>query len=98
MTGSSIYRPPTAVQWASIPALGPWKGVLSALVNNAARFPFVVFADDDDTVTIYDRYPKARVHLLVLPRANISSISVLRREHLGLVRAMINSGKRAAEL
>ncbi|XP_062864739.1 aprataxin isoform X6 [Trichomycterus rosablanca] len=48
---------------------------------------------DDRVVVIKDKYPKARYHWLVLPRESISSLKVLRSEHVDLLKHMQTVGR-----
>ena len=53
------------------------------------------FEEDDQTVTIYDGFPKAKYHYLVIPRNDVDSVSALRRKHLPMLKHM---DKRANDL
>ncbi|XP_069834089.1 aprataxin isoform X2 [Dendropsophus ebraccatus] len=52
---------------------------------------------DDKVVVIKDKYPKARYHWLVLPWQPISSLKVLRTEHLELLQHMHTVGEKIAQ-
>ncbi|XP_041986838.1 aprataxin-like protein [Aricia agestis] len=47
--------------------------------------PKYVYKDSERVVVIKDKYPKAKVHYLVLPREQISSIFSLNKTHLSLL-------------
>lgn len=46
-----------------------WKGALLEYIQHPERFPSQVLRVTPNTVLIKDRYPKATVHLLLLPRS-----------------------------
>ncbi|KAM4708248.1 aprataxin isoform 2-T2 [Discoglossus pictus] len=52
---------------------------------------------DDKVVVIKDKYPKARHHWLVLPWESISSLKVLREQHLELLQHMHEIGERMTQ-
>ncbi|XP_071970059.1 aprataxin isoform X1 [Engystomops pustulosus] len=52
---------------------------------------------DDKVVVIKDKYPKARYHWLVLPWQSISSLKMLRTEHLELLQHMHAVGEKVAQ-
>lgn len=53
-----------------------------------------VFYEDDKVVVIYDRFPKAMYHLLILPRdTSLLYLSSLSREHIPLIQHMMFVGQ-----
>lgn len=54
-------------------------------------------AEDDDLIIIRDILPKAPVHLLVIPKDHIPSVTDLQPQNADLLGKMIMAGKRAAE-
>ena len=68
---------------------GHWSGGLLASMND----PNLKVEEDDLTVTIKDKYPKAKHHYLVLPKSNIPNLkSVTKEEHLTLLKHMHQKG------
>ena len=55
---------------------------------NAMTDPDQLFEQDDQTVTIYDGFPKAKYHYLIVPKEDIDSVSDLHKEHLPLLKHM----------
>lgn len=56
----------------------------------------VILLSDDRVVVIEDKYPKARVHLLVIARdTSLGSVLDLRPAHVELLEHMRNAGSRA---
>ncbi|KAK3399992.1 HIT-like domain-containing protein [Sordaria brevicollis] len=51
------------------PAKGKWSGALLEYIDHPNRFPEQVIRVTDKTVLIRDGFPKATVHLLLLPRS-----------------------------
>ena len=47
--------------------------------------PTQVFQSDELTVTLKDRYPKARYHYLIVPRENINSVKELSQSNIALL-------------
>lgn len=66
-----------------------WSMALSASMED----PEMVVHEDDLCVIIKDKYPKARHHYLVLPKAQISSLRALDRTHLDLVKHLHQAGQ-----
>uniref|UniRef100_A0A1Y1N8F8 HIT domain-containing protein n=1 Tax=Photinus pyralis TaxID=7054 RepID=A0A1Y1N8F8_PHOPY len=50
--------------------------------------PESIVMEDDLVVVIKDKYPKAEYHYLVLPKADISSLKKVNKEHLSLLQHM----------
>lgn len=67
---------------------GPWSDALFEF----ARFPERHMADvvfyDSRVVAIRDRFPKAKIHLLIIPRERIDNLSALLPAHLSLLEHM----------
>lgn len=55
----------------------------------AGELPSTRVHEDDHAIVIQDIYPKAPVHLLVLPRAHIESLNDLTPAHDGLMAHML---------
>ena len=68
-----------------------------ALSADAARSAPKVLCLTEELVCTYDLYPKARVHLLILPRHRLSWPSELTAEHAPLVRRMASLGAHVAQ-
>ncbi|CAF4925180.1 aprataxin [Pieris napi] len=47
--------------------------------------PKSIYKENERIVVIRDKYPKAKIHYLVLPREDISSIYKLSKEHIPLI-------------
>ncbi|XP_046398848.1 aprataxin [Ischnura elegans] len=72
---------------------GHWsKGLLSSMED-----PELKVEEDDTTVVIKDKYPKAEVHYLILPKEDISDMSKLQKRHLPLLKNMFAIGERIME-
>ncbi|CAG8831451.1 9567_t:CDS:2, partial [Racocetra persica] len=52
-----------------------------------------VYSYDDNVVIIWDKYPKAKIHLLVMPRRKIDSLKELKRQDLNLIETMKLKGQ-----
>ena len=48
--------------------------------------PTQIFEEDDLTVTLFDAFPKARYHFLVVPREDLHSVKELTRDYLELLK------------
>jgi len=53
----------------SLKSLSPWKGALLDYIKHPERFPDQVIRSTPNAVLIKDSFPKATVHLLLLPRS-----------------------------
>lgn len=71
---------------------GHWSQGLQASVSD----PDLVVEEDDLTVTIKDKYPKAQYHFLVMPKESIASTSNLRSGHIPLLKHMQQRGEELA--
>lgn len=92
--GFGKYRPPKV--WPPTP--GYWKDALVRLVHengsrvgtgaengNVTETDAVWYSADPHFLVLYDRYPKARVHLLAVAVPDINDLEALRPEHLPLL-------------
>lgn len=80
------------------PNLGPMKfacnftrvleHALDRLDSNDPGVEAHIVHKTDEFVTLHDGYPKATVHLLVLPRTRIGSVKDLRMEHLPMLQRL----------
>ncbi|RIA92543.1 HIT-like domain-containing protein [Glomus cerebriforme] len=71
-----------------------WTNVLLPYCQSPETFPkSEVYYYDDELVIIYDKYPKAKKHLLVIPRKYIDNIEELKKQDLQLVRALKEKGQ-----
>lgn len=66
---------PPGVHWSM--------GLITAMTD-----PEQLFEQDDLTVTIYDGFPKAKYHYLIVPKEDIDSVAALRKKHLPLLMHM----------
>ena len=71
---------------------GHWSsGLLGAMSD-----PNLMVRGTKSVVVIRDKYPKAKYHYLVLPRARVTGLSSLTIEHLELLREIEEEGRRVA--
>jgi len=73
-----------------LPCSGHFTSILEKALDrldagDASLEPHIVHRTED-FITIHDGFPKAAVHLLVLPRSRIASISELTSDHLPMMR------------
>lgn len=73
---------------ASTSVKGGWGNALYAYVDHPEKQGAAVFHFDTETVTIYDKYPKARKHLLIMPRKHIDGIDVLKPGDIPLLEVL----------
>ncbi|CAG8687912.1 11800_t:CDS:10, partial [Funneliformis mosseae] len=89
---SSLKRP--------LPKLGGggWTNVLFPYCQKPETFPkSEVYCYDDESVIIYDKYPKAKKHLLVIPRKRIDNIEELKKQDLELIKKLKEKGQEIIE-
>ncbi|GES75800.1 transcription factor bHLH140 [Rhizophagus clarus] len=73
---------------------GEWNNVLLPYCQKPEAFPkSEVYYYDNEFVIIFDKYPKAKKHLLVIPRKQIDNIGELKKQDLELVRALKEKGQ-----
>ena len=73
-----------------------WQDALLAYLGPDADDGAIVYGDED-VVVVADKYPKARVHLLVVARdTSLGSVLDLRSTHVGLLEHMRDVGGREA--
>lgn len=73
-----------------------WQDALLAYLGTDADDGAIVYGDED-VVVVADKYPKARVHLLVVARdTSLGSVLDLRSTHVGLLEHMRDVGGREA--
>lgn len=69
----------------------------SAGLLNSMEDPESKVMEDDKTVVIKDKYPKAQFHFLVLPKEDIFSIWHVKGKHHDLLMHMDNIARRLTE-
>eukprot|EP00047_Mylnosiga_fluctuans_P014051 m.34967 g.34967 ORF g.34967 m.34967 type:complete len:455 (-) comp5286_c0_seq1:1278-2642(-) len=67
---------------------GHWSDALYEFCRAPERYPTEVLYSDNDVVVINDKFPKARVHLLIMPRRKIDNLSNLLPTDLPLLEQM----------
>lgn len=75
---------PAGVHWS--------RGIIIAMED-----PLQVYEEDELTVTLYDGFPKARYHFLVVPKENINSIAELLPGHLPLLKRMHENAEKLVQ-
>ncbi len=63
----------------------------------AGRNPATIEYQDDEILAFHDIYPKAPVHLLIIPKRHIESVMALSLDDAPLVGRMILAAKRIGE-
>lgn len=63
----------------------------------AGRNPATIEYQDDEILAFHDIFPKAPVHLLVIPKRHIESVMTLAPEDAPLVGRMVLAAKRIGE-
>ena len=80
-----LRTPPPSDFTRPRPRLPPGKSWQDGLTV-AMSDPFQIFEQDELTMTLYDAFPKARYHDLVVPRDDIHSVKELSRDNLELLK------------
>ena len=73
---------------SSSSAKGGWSNALYAYVDHPEKQGAAVYHFDKDTVTIFDKYPKAQKHFLIMPRSHIDGIDVLKPADIPTLESM----------
>eukprot|EP01087_Luapelamoeba_hula_P008064 TRINITY_DN2005_c0_g1_i5.p1 TRINITY_DN2005_c0_g1~~TRINITY_DN2005_c0_g1_i5.p1 ORF type:complete len:402 (+),score=21.73 TRINITY_DN2005_c0_g1_i5:754-1959(+) len=72
---------------------GGWSDLLVPYVRNPEAYPpDAVYDYDEETVVIFDKYPKAHKHLLVMPRQELG-YSQLTTDHIPMLQALKKKGE-----
>jgi len=71
-----------------ISATGHWSTGLLQYMKDPSKHGDVVVTFTDQLVVIKDKFPKAKLHLLVLPRQPLQNLSSLTKEHISLLESM----------
>ncbi|WWC60557.1 uncharacterized protein I303_103131 [Kwoniella dejecticola CBS 10117] len=70
-------------------SLAPLSGGGCIFCNVSKEKGFNIVYEDEELIAFHDRTPRAKVHLLIIPRRHlVSSVKELRREHIPLLNAM----------
>jgi len=64
----------------------------------ARRSPAEIEYEDEEVVVFRDLYPRAPIHLLIVPKRHIESVMALGEEDASLVGRLVLTGKRMAEI
>jgi len=64
----------------------------------ARQNPAEIEYEDDETLAFRDIYPKAPIHLLIIPKRHIPSVMALEEADAGLVGRLILTAKRIGEM
>jgi len=62
--------------------------VLNQYVLNPQKFPDDVYSSDENTVVIFDKYPKAKFHFLVMPSKIVGGYSNLTSDSVDMLKKM----------
>ena len=81
----SVSTPPPSDFTKPRPRLPPGVSWEDGLTHGMSD-PEQIFEEDDLTVTLFDAFPKARYHFLVVPREDIHSVKELTRNNLELLK------------
>lgn len=71
-------------------ARGGWSSALFQYIESPESCGDSVYYYDKEIVVIHDKFPKARIHFLVMPRQKIPDFSHLTTKHLPLLRKMFD--------
>jgi len=78
-----------------------WSKSLSIYKKNDANkewiYSYIEKEDTNIAVIIYDRYPKATIHMLLLPYVDIDKPSSFTKEHLNILRGYHNIARNITE-
>jgi aprataxin len=73
---------------------GVWNNVLLPYCQKPETFSkSEVYYYDNEFVIINDKYPKAKKHLLVMPRRYIDNIGELKKQEIELLKALKEKGQ-----
>eukprot|EP01102_Stenamoeba_stenopodia_P012969 TRINITY_DN4143_c0_g2_i1.p1 TRINITY_DN4143_c0_g2~~TRINITY_DN4143_c0_g2_i1.p1 ORF type:complete len:221 (-),score=58.17 TRINITY_DN4143_c0_g2_i1:76-738(-) len=73
---------------------GGWSNGLLVYIRQPDKHPESVYYHDNDLVVIYEKYPKAKYHFLVMPKKIIPSIDKLSESDLDLLELIEERSKK----
>jgi diadenosine tetraphosphate (Ap4A) HIT family hydrolase len=65
-----------------------WKSCLIEPVKDPIKYKQFIFAEFDESLVIYDAFPKAKIHLLLIPKRRIDKPTDLTLIHLDLLKKL----------
>eukprot|EP01098_Paradermamoeba_levis_P012504 TRINITY_DN5485_c0_g1_i2.p1 TRINITY_DN5485_c0_g1~~TRINITY_DN5485_c0_g1_i2.p1 ORF type:complete len:189 (-),score=29.76 TRINITY_DN5485_c0_g1_i2:14-580(-) len=74
-----------------------WSGVLTSYFEHPENHQEDILYQDKDVTVLYDKFPKAQVHLLAIPSFVLSGFSSLNETHLPLLHKMRECGLAMAQ-
>ncbi|CAG8650619.1 1174_t:CDS:10 [Dentiscutata erythropus] len=78
--------------------IGSWSTVLLPYCEHPETFSNrEVYSYDDNVVIIWDKYPKAKIHLLVMPRQKIDTLQELEKQDLNLIEILKQKGQQVID-
>lgn len=82
-TKNFVFKPPPL--GSRIGTEANWKSCLIEPVKDPNKYRKFIFAEFDESIVIYDAFPKAKLHLLLIPRKKIDRPTDLSLVHLDLL-------------
>jgi aprataxin len=76
---------------------GGWNSALIQYCTHPENFPDQIYFSNDKVVAMYDVYPKAKIHMLVMPRQLIPTFADLTKDSVPIVENVIKIGKGLVE-
>jgi aprataxin len=70
-----------------------WAGALASYILHPEQHKDEIFYHDEQLVVIYDKFPKAKHHFLVMPAKLINGFSALTTDDLPLLKLMKKRGE-----
>ena len=84
-----IYKPPPPPPPPPQYNGTAWKHALKRILADPNKNSASYFFDSERIAILYDAYPKAQIHLLVVPKKEtVDSVSELKTEHIPLLEEM----------
>lgn len=63
--------------------------ILERYIKQTAPIPpSSIFWQDDAYLCIYDKFPKARYHLLLIPKMLVSQLASVSRKHVDMIKGL----------
>ncbi|ORX48987.1 HIT-like protein [Piromyces finnis] len=70
-----------------------WNDALLLYIKHPEQYKEYIFRSEDKFLVVHDKFPKSKIHLLIIPKEEIKSIYYLNKSHISLVNEMVDLSK-----
>ncbi|OUM58811.1 hypothetical protein PIROE2DRAFT_15833 [Piromyces sp. E2] len=70
-----------------------WNDALLLYIKYPEKYKSVIYRSEDKFLVVHDKFPKSKIHLLIIPKEEIKSIYYLNKNHILLIKEMVDLSK-----